>query len=91
MPRHRCQLIHLIPLQVSLFISCIIAEMEVLVTLILCISIQIRQTDSDSGIIVEDNCSEFESATDYEPHTALANIRQRLEMMCGGKITIRPR
>ena len=28
---------------------------------------------------------------DREPHIALKNIRQRLEMMCGGTMTIRPR
>lgn len=58
----------------------------------LCISIRTRETDSGSEIIVEDNGPGFAPADgDCEPHTALANIRQRLEMMCGGKLTIRPR
>ena len=26
-----------------------------------------------------------------EPHIALANIQQRLEIMCGGKLTVMPR
>ena len=56
------------------------------------IFIRTRKTDSGSEIIVEDNGSGFAPADDdCEPHTALANIRNRLEMMCGGKITIRSR
>ncbi len=57
----------------------------------LSISIRTRETDSGSEIIVEDNGSGFAPDDDSKPHTALANIRQRLEMMCGGKMTIRPR
>ncbi len=57
----------------------------------LCISIQTRQTDFGSEIVVEDSGPGFEPVADYEPHTALANIQQRLKMMCGGKLTIRPR
>ena len=56
------------------------------------ISIRTRETDSGSEIIVEDNGPGFAPADgDCEPHIALANIRQRLEIMCGGKLTIRPR
>lgn len=56
------------------------------------ISIRTRETDSGSKIIVEDNGPGFAPADgDCEPHIALANIRQRLEIMCGGKLTIRPR
>ena len=56
------------------------------------ISIKTRETSSGSEIIVEDTGSGFAPAADEsEPHTALANIRNRLEMMCDGKITIRPR
>ena len=56
------------------------------------IFIRTRKTDSGSEIIVEDNGSGFAPADDdCEPHTALANIRNRLEIMCGGKITIRSR
>ena len=58
----------------------------------LCISIRTREINSGSEIIVEDNGPGFAPADDdCEPHIALANIRQRLEMMCGGKLTIRPR
>lgn len=56
------------------------------------ITIQTRETDSGSEIIVEDTGSGFEPADDdRKPHTALVNIQQRLEMMCGGKMTIRHR
>lgn len=37
---------------------------------------------------MENNGSDFSSGEDYKPNTALANIQQRLEMMCGGKIEI---
>ena len=57
----------------------------------LCISIRTRETPFGSEIVVEDNGPGFAPADDSEPHIALANIRQRLEMMCGGKMTIRPR
>ena len=55
------------------------------------ISIRTRETDSGSEITVEDNGPGFAPADDCEPHIALENIRQRLEMMCGGSLTIRPR
>ena len=57
------------------------------------ISILTRKTDSGSELTVEDNGPGFDLAVvdDSEPHTALANIRQRLEMMCGGKMTIQSR
>ena len=54
------------------------------------ISIRTRKTDLGSEIIVEDNGPGFDpaGAGGSEPHIAMANIRQRLEMMCGGKMTI---
>ena len=55
------------------------------------ISIQTRKTESGSEIIVSDNGPGFEPTDDDKPHIALANIRQRLEMMCGGKMAILPR
>lgn len=57
------------------------------------ISIRTRETDSGSEIVVEDNGPGFAPCDtgDREPHIALENIRQRLEMMCGGKLTIQPR
>ena len=55
------------------------------------ISIRTRETEAGSEITVEDNGPGFAPADDCEPHIALENIRQRLEMMCGGNMTIRPR
>ena len=55
------------------------------------ITIRTRETDSGSEIVVEDTGPGFAPADDErEPHIALENIRQRLEIMCGGKLTIRP-
>ena len=53
--------------------------------------IRTRKTDSGSEILVEDDGTGFEPANDDEPHIALSNIRQRLELMCRGKLTILPR
>lgn len=52
--------------------------------------IVIRTQDTDRGneIVVEDDGPGFEPADDDEPHIALTNIRQRLEMMCNGELTI---
>ncbi len=50
--------------------------------------------DNAVEIIVEDDGVGFDqacSADDNDPHIALNNIRQRLEMMCKGKLTIAPR
>ncbi|MDO4403697.1 MAG: histidine kinase [Atopobiaceae bacterium] len=55
------------------------------------IRIQTRETDSDSEVIVEDDGSGFDPAIAEKPHTTLANIRQRLEMMCHGTMSIAPR
>ena len=57
------------------------------------ISIKTRETDSGSEIIVEDNGPGFDFTVvdDSKPHIALKNIMQRLEIMCGGKMTIQPR
>ena len=55
------------------------------------ILIQTRETDSGSEITVLDNGPGFEPTDDDQPHIALSNIRQRLELMCGGKMTIIPR
>ena len=58
----------------------------------LCIYIRTREKNFGSELVVEDNGSGFAfAADDREPHIALANIRQRLEMMCDGKLTISPR
>ena len=55
------------------------------------ISVVTRQTDSASEILVEDDGPGFAPADDNEPHIALNNLRQRLEWMCKGKLTISPR
>lgn len=55
------------------------------------ILIRTKRTDSGSEIIVENTGSDFMPADDNEPHIALKNIQQRLEMMCHGKMTITPR
>ena len=61
------------------------------------ISIRTRHTDSDGSgpsateIIVEDNGPGFDPSDESKPHTTLNNIRQRLEMMCGGSMSIMPR
>ena len=54
------------------------------------ISIRTRKTASGSEITVSDNGPGFHPADDDEPHIALNNIRQRLEIMCGGSLAITP-
>lgn len=55
------------------------------------ISIMTQRTDSGIEIIVEDTGPGFDLSDDSKPHIALKNIQQRLEMMCGGSMTIMPR
>lgn len=55
------------------------------------IYVKTRLTDSGSEIIVENNGIDYQPANDNEPHTALANIQQRLDMMCKGTLKIAPR
>lgn len=55
------------------------------------ISVITRKTDAASEIIVEDDGAGYAPADDSEPHIALNNIRQRLDMMCRGTLTISPR
>ena len=55
------------------------------------ISIRTAETDSGFEIIVEDNGPGFKPSDDREPHIALANIRERLSLMCGGTLRIDPR
>jgi LytS/YehU family sensor histidine kinase len=54
------------------------------------ISIRTRKTDTGSEVVISDNGRGFEPAPDSEPHIALENIRQRLEIMCGGHLAITP-
>ena len=53
--------------------------------------VQTKQTASGSEITVEDDGSGFDPAIADDPHTTLANIRQRLSMMCDGRMDIAPR
>lgn len=55
------------------------------------ISIVTRKTDMASEIIVEDDGSGFQTTDNNEPHIALNNIRNRLDMMCNGTLSISPR
>ena len=55
------------------------------------IFIKTDRTGTDREIIVENSGADFDPQDDNEPHIALNNIRQRLEMMCGGSMTIKPR
>ena len=55
------------------------------------ISIRTRNTDSGTEIIVEDDGSGFDPSDESRPHTALDNIRQRLEMMCAGNLDVMSR
>lgn len=55
------------------------------------ISIRAWHTDSGSRLVVADNGPGFDPSDKGKPHTTLNNIRQRLEMMCGGSMTIQPR
>lgn len=55
------------------------------------ISVVTRKTDTGSEIIVEDDGPGFQPVDDNEPHIALNNIRQRLELMCKGELEIATR
>lgn len=55
------------------------------------ISIRTRNTDYGFEIIVEDTGPGFDLSDNSKPRIALKNIQQRLEMMCGGSMTIMPR
>ena len=55
------------------------------------IFIKTQQTNTGSEIMIENNGLSYQPADDDEPHTALANIQQRLKLMCKGEMTIAPR
>lgn len=55
------------------------------------VSVITRKTDKEIEIIVEDDGPGFKSSDNNEPHIALNNIRERLEMMCRGTLAISPR
>jgi len=54
----------------------------------LSISVSTRKTEKGSEILVEDTGPGFDTTSNDDPHIALANIRERLAMMCGGELTI---
>ena len=54
------------------------------------ISIRTRKTETGSEITIADTGCGYDPTDDSEPHIALKNIRQRLELMCGGSLTITP-
>ena len=54
------------------------------------IFVKTRKTKDGSEIIVENDGARYDPADDNEPHIALNNIRQRLEMMCKGALEITP-
>jgi len=57
----------------------------------LSISVRSRQQDGFAEIVVTDSGPGFQPVDDNEPHIALANIRERLKLMCGGELTISSR
>ena len=54
------------------------------------IFVKTRKTKDGSEIIVENDGARYDPADDNEPHIALNNIRQRLEIMCKGTLEITP-
>ena len=57
----------------------------------LCVCVRTRHTEAGAEITVEDNGPGFDPADESKPHPTLKNIRQRLDGMCGGSMTITPR
>ena len=55
------------------------------------ITVKTRQTKNGSEITVADTGPGFRDGDSDSPHVALANIKERLQMMCGGTLTISPR
>ena len=53
------------------------------------ISVRTLHDENGAQIIVEDDGSGFDPSDKSQPQATLTNIRQRLEMMCGGSLTIR--
>ena len=55
------------------------------------VTIKTNQTKEGNEITVDDTGPGFEANDNNEPHVALANVKKRLQMMCGGTLTISPR
>ena len=52
------------------------------------ITIKTKKTDNGSELTIKDNGEGFSDISDDIPHTALKNIRQRLQAQCGGTLKI---
>ena len=52
------------------------------------ISVSTRRQDDHAEIIVDDSGTGFQPVDDNEPHIALANLHERLKLMCNGDVTI---
>lgn len=50
-----------------------------------------RAVEGGAEIVVEDDGTKYEPAPDGKVHIGLENIRERLQMMCGGTLSIAPR
>ncbi len=55
------------------------------------IYINISESPTGNTIIVEDNGLGFDAADNFENHSALSNIQERLEFMCKGTLSISSR
>ncbi len=55
------------------------------------IIVHTRKIKNGVEVIVEDTGPGFNNTDNNEPHIALNNIRERLKMMCGGKLTVSAR
>ena len=55
------------------------------------ISVSTRETDDGFEVVVDDTGPGFGFSDNNEPHVALANISERLRIMCGGRLSIAPR
>ena len=55
------------------------------------IFIRSRAADGGAEILVEDDGTRYEPSADGAAHVGLANVRERLAMMCGGTLDVAPR
>lgn len=55
------------------------------------IIVRTRSVDNGAKVIVEDDGAGYNPRSDGEAHIGLLNVRERLEIMCGGTLEIAPR
>ncbi|MBQ8305377.1 MAG: histidine kinase [Blautia sp.] len=55
------------------------------------ITIRTRRSDTESILIVENTGPDYRPASDDEIHTGLANVTERLHLMCSASLEITPR